>query len=366
MKFKCTTIILFYLMKSLSEIFEVIISVFPLWVELINEANTNIVKLPGQSNDIYLITINAPVTPNKFIIRFFGKIGNLIDTRIERKVFSTVCKLKTGLEEYKTTDTYRVEQFIQSVPFSGFELKESSIIKSFAHEISKIHYSKELKEILKGSKQHKPFLNLVLDDWVNTVVSNQEIIMKKCQSDLEKRTVMEFFSIVAPPFKENVQKLYDLCSDSLVVSHNDIHPGNMLMRSDKKITLLDYEYLSYNYAAFDLAGYSSEACTDVAIKEFPFYKHNEENRLSNAEIELLCKEYLKSQHSYIMNGQSVDEYVEKEYKLLYEQTKAMSPYINLYWAVWYMIMMDWDNINQALIILSKKKLELFKMLKSEQ
>ena len=105
-----------------------------------------------QSNDIYLITIKAPLTPDKLIIRFFGKIGHLIDTRLERKVFSAVCKLKTGLEEYKSTDSYRVEQFIPSVSFSAFELKESMMIKSFANEICKIHYSKDLKEILKWGK----------------------------------------------------------------------------------------------------------------------------------------------------------------------------------------------------------------------
>ena len=42
----------------------------------------------------------------------------------------------------------------------------------------------------------------------------------------------------------------------LVFSHNDLLPGNVLIRKDNnKYVFIDYEYSSYNYDFYDIANY---------------------------------------------------------------------------------------------------------------
>jgi thiamine kinase-like enzyme len=354
-------------MKSIAEIICVILSTFPYYAPTLKEEDVKSKKLCGNSNQLYLVTLPSSYPNNTFLVRYFGKLGDLIDTRIERNVFIALCKMDFGLKQYKLTNEYRVEQYIASVPFSGIELKNSISIMSFAKKICQFHHSNELSDILKSSKFQKPYHEVIFDDWVEIITNKKKEIISSLKTNLEKNTLAELFEILSS--KQYIeQKLLckDLCAGSIVNSHNDIHCCNLLMHQDKTVSILDFEYTSRNYMAMDVGSYASESCTDCSLTEYPFYAHREEARLSNDEIMLLCCEYKKEEYKIMKPTIPEADYIIDQANLLYKQVISIIPLINLYWALWCMMMMDWNNISEANIVLASTKLQVYKELVKAQ
>jgi thiamine kinase-like enzyme len=82
----------------------------------------------------------------------------------------------------------------------------------------------------------------------------------------------------------------------------------MSLKDNNEIMIIDYEYAGWNPMAMDLANYVNETMIDNN-----FFHHNgktwyPENCMSDAEIEAMCKEYLKR---YFFNY--MDENVKKNY-----------------------------------------------------
>ena len=62
----------------------------------------------------------------------------------------------------------------------------------------------------------------------------------------------------------------------MVFCHNDLQEGNVLRHSDVKggrqrLTLIDFEYCSYNYRGFDLANHFCEWLYDYSPAQPPFF-----------------------------------------------------------------------------------------------
>ena len=59
--------------------------------------------------------------------------------------------------------------------------------------------------------------------------------------------------------------------------HNDCQEGNILRHDTgtdgqpPRLTLIDYEYCSYNYRGFDLANHFCEWMYDYSLSEYPYF-----------------------------------------------------------------------------------------------
>uniref|UniRef100_A0A1Y1MAR5 Choline kinase N-terminal domain-containing protein n=2 Tax=Photinus pyralis TaxID=7054 RepID=A0A1Y1MAR5_PHOPY len=87
----------------------------------------------------------------------------------------------------------------------------------------------------------------------------------------------------------------------VVFCHNDMQEGNILMieddtvtsNADAKLVLIDFEYCSYNYRAFDIANHFLEWTYDYTEKQQPYFKVTPENYPSNLQrLKYICH-YLK-------------------------------------------------------------------------
>ena len=77
----------------------------------------------------------------------------------------------------------------------------------------------------------------------------------------------------------------------IVFSHNDLQGGNILLRHDlgdkddnmdAKLVVIDYEFCSYNYRAFDIANHFHEWMFDYTNKSYPYY-HSAKDRFPTKE-----------------------------------------------------------------------------------
>jgi thiamine kinase-like enzyme len=57
----------------------------------------------------------------------------------------------------------------------------------------------------------------------------------------------------------------------LVFSHNDMLANNILILSNGKVALIDFEYASFNFPFYDLANYFEAAKVDYGIDKPPYF-----------------------------------------------------------------------------------------------
>jgi len=76
--------------------------------------------------------------------------------------------------------------------------------------------------------------------------------------ELEK--INKIKAVTSPKYLDYVKKLCKLLGkDNLVLSHNDLHSQNILLRKrDKKIIFIDFDFICYNYRSFDIANFFNE------------------------------------------------------------------------------------------------------------
>ena len=86
------------------------------------------------------------------------------------------------------------------------------------------------------------------------------------------------------------RKAVERVNSPLVFCHNDLQCGNILLREgsdalasiDDSIVVIDYEFCSYNYRAFDIANHLCEWMFDYNHKEWPFF-HCEKDKFPSKE-----------------------------------------------------------------------------------
>ncbi|KAJ8958452.1 hypothetical protein NQ318_002239 [Aromia moschata] len=80
-----------------------------------------------------------------------------------------------------------------------------------------------------------------------------------------------------------LKKRLEAENSPVVFCHNDMQEGNILMcqdsdkennNSNPKIVIIDFEYCSYNYRAFDIANHFIEWAYDYTEPKHPFYRED--------------------------------------------------------------------------------------------
>ncbi len=111
---------------------------------------------------------------------------------------------------------------------------------------------------------------------VNSIDTVSHIIMKlyNLAYTKEKERKRNDFS----QFFQDIIKLFDnKIENNLVLSHNDIHYGNIFINKEGNINdsyqlrLIDFEYCFYNYIGFDMANFLFETCFNLSHTEYPYY-----------------------------------------------------------------------------------------------
>ena len=97
------------------------------------------------------------------------------------------------------------------------------------------------------------------------------------------------------------RKFIATVNSPIVFSHNDLQGGNILCRQFSKdeengsttiensdcaaelLTVIDFEFCSYNFRAFDIANHWAERPYDYGLEESPYYTSKREKYPSNSE-----------------------------------------------------------------------------------
>ncbi|AGR42047.1 phosphotransferase family protein [Spiroplasma diminutum] len=158
---------------------------------------------------------------------------------------------------------------------------------------SEFEYLKDFKSL-----ENQQINKKIIDQVVSSIIQVQEINIQK--SNLKKFDykifINNFINNIKKPLieynghlKELNESIIFLNELPIVLSHNDLVPGNILI-NDKTLILIDYDYVMLNNKFFDIASFITETLND-----------NEENikyfidqcifkgLISNNELEILNK-----------------------------------------------------------------------------
>ena len=217
----------------------------------------------GLSNDLFIIQADN----QSYFFKLFGgnSISFLLDRYFEEEVINRmithghsseiiesdkkIYRIEKYIKDYKPIDKEDANFDLDARFLSKLFLEIGKINTCFSYEESHIKYgnSKDCMEIMKKlhdlAQAHLKELNLDFE------------IMEKIK---ETYFESQFFSFQPP----------------LVLSHNDIHIGNIMVnpkdRYDFKI--IDFEYVNLNFLGFDVVNYFVEGCIDLSFEQYPFFK----------------------------------------------------------------------------------------------
>lgn len=189
----------------------------------------------------------------------------MIDRSLEESIIDKMSKKGLCARILESDQkTYRIEEFLDEYtnpdPNSKFSYSKefldslSNLILEFNFSFS---YSKKSKTVL-------TFLNTLYKENSKKISDVKSDSFKPFKSFLK---VFQSRFLLTAFFPSNQQ---------LVMTHNDIHLGNILVNRQNvfDMKLIDYEYANFSYIGFDFVNYLVEGFFDLGYFEYPFYKVN--------------------------------------------------------------------------------------------
>ncbi|CAA0827679.1 Probable choline kinase 2 [Striga hermonthica] len=224
------------------------------WSDIADAEALQVVPLKGaMTNEVYQIrwlTNASPGEPlprsRKVLVRIYGAgVEVFFDRENEIRTFEFMSRQGQGPRLLGRFSNGRVEEFIRARTLSAADLRDPEISALIAAKMSEFH-----KLDMPGPK------TVVLWGRLRNWLKDAKRLSLKAEAE-------EFrFSVLEDEISELEKKL---STDHQLVGfcHNDLQYGNIMMDEvTKSITIIDYEYASYNHVAFDIANHFCEMAAD--------------------------------------------------------------------------------------------------------
>lgn len=235
----------------------------PAWKE-VSDADISFTRLNSLSNIVYKVTAKTDIAPKDIILRVLGKNDAGIDREKEAKVFEVMAELGLGPKLYAKNNTYRCEEYLDANLIKNHQINEPYWRRKLAIALAKQHSVK-----VPGIKQ----MNVMLE----RIKETDLILVLNCKCELEGFTeeqikkLTELKAIGTPEEQERVRDIVP--KENLILSHNDVHSGNILVtKKEKRIYFIDYEFYDYNNRAYDAACLFVKSMVNFDVSKPPFFE----------------------------------------------------------------------------------------------
>nr|XP_011458468.1 PREDICTED: probable choline kinase 1 isoform X1 [Fragaria vesca subsp. vesca]XP_011458469.1 PREDICTED: probable choline kinase 1 isoform X1 [Fragaria vesca subsp. vesca] len=247
------------------ELKKVLVSIASEWGDVVDDMNAlQVIPLKGaMTNEVY--QLNWPTKNGdqlrKVLVRVYGEGVDLFFNRDDEiRTFECMSKHGQGPRLLGRFPEGRVEEFIHARTLSAADLRDPETSAIIAAKLREFHNLE-----MPGSR------NVVLWDRMRNWLSEAKTLCSvKDKKDFGLDTLEEEINMLE-------KKLSEDCQD-IGFCHNDLQYGNIMMDEEtRSITIIDYEYASYNPVAYDLANhfcemvanYHSEAPHFLDYRKYP-------------------------------------------------------------------------------------------------
>ncbi|KAH7657378.1 Ethanolamine kinase protein [Dioscorea alata] len=299
------------------------------WSDVDDSKALEVVQLKGaMTNEVYQInwpTSEEEATSRKVLVRIYGEgVDIFFNREDEIRTFECMSRHGQGPRLLGRFPNGRIEEFIHARTLSAADLRDPGISALIASKLREFH---DLD--MPGPK--KVFLWDRLRNWLKASKS-------LCTSEEAKEFRLD-------DIDEEIATLEnELSGENLRIGfcHNDLQYGNIMIDEETSlITIIDYEYASFNPIAFDIANHFCEMASDYHsdtphVLDFNKYPDFEERKRF---VEI----YLSS------SGEKPDD---TEVNRLLEDIEKYTLASHLVWGLWGIISehvneIDFDYIEYA-------------------
>ncbi|MED6205804.1 hypothetical protein PIB30_021090 [Stylosanthes scabra] len=308
-----------YLPKEAKEILK---SLAKKWKNVLDPNAMEVIPLKGaMTNEVFKVKWKTAIgeTSQRVLVRMYGEgTGIFFNREDEIKAFEFISKSGHGPRLLGRFANGRVEEFINARTLFASDLRDPSISTLIAVKMSDFH---DLN--MPGPK--KVHLWDVLRNWLveaRRLASPEEVKMFHLDTmDQEISTLEERLS--------NSHQKIGFC-------HNDLQYGNIMIdEQTKSLTLIDYEYASYNPIAYDIANHFCEMAANYHtepphILDYSKYPDLEERRL-------FVRTYLGSSGKEQSDNSKVEE--------LLDNIEKFTLANHILWGLWGIISEHVNNID---------------------
>ncbi|CAL4121990.1 unnamed protein product, partial [Meganyctiphanes norvegica] len=337
----------------------------------------------GLTNHLYYCGLPENHTPHgdepsEVLLRVYGRMHSEHDLQAiltESVIFTLLSERELGPKLYGVFPGGRLEQYIPARSLFTSELTDPDISQKIAIQLAKLH------SIEVPISKEPTWLWSSMDRWLK---SGQEFLHEKTQTipGVDK-SVME--KLQKMNYEGELQFLKDVIkkmSPDVVFAHNDVQEGNLLLTSSdsskKNVTMIDFEYCSYNYRGFDIANHFCEWMYEYKLPVYPFFTATTLRYPSQEQQLHFIRSYFGALDSVVKinnnSGFTLTKVNENETKLLNEVLvfKLVS---HLFWSLWSIVQghitsipfgyMDYALVRMNDYYADKDKLDLKFILKEE-
>lgn len=182
----------------------------------------------------------------------------------------------------------------------------------------------------------------------------EQLIAETSRSDGKDASDTIHYDLTAEA--EWMQRRFEAHSEYPVVfCHNDLQPGNILLckESDEhdqfSLHMIDFEYCSYNYRAFDIGNHLNEWQFDYVNDAFPHYHFRPQHHCSKQHRRAFYQTYLRT-------STSLGEVSEAELEALDSEVAHGMALSHLFWLVWAIVQTKLSTINFGYLSFAKDRL----------
>ena len=321
---------------------EILISLAGKWEDVLDASALQVIPLKGaMTNEVFQIKwpVTTGETSRKVLVRIYGEgVEIFFDRGDEIRTFEYMSKNGQGPRLLGRFTNGRVEEFIHARTLSAPDLRNPSISALIAAKMKEFHD-------LDMPGQKKVNLWNTLRSWL---IEAKRLSSPKEVEAFYLDTVDKEISVLEKELSGAYQKI-GFC-------HNDLQYGNIMLDEDtKSVTIIDYEYASYNPVAYDIANHFCEMAANyhtetphvLDYRKYPDFEERERfiraylrssgEQPSESEVENLLQaveKYTLANHLFwgiwgIISGQvNTIEFDYKEYaKQRFQEYWARKPYL---------------------------------------
>ncbi|GMH30512.1 hypothetical protein Nepgr_032355 [Nepenthes gracilis] len=240
------------------------------WSDVIDPSALQVIPLKGaMTNEVYQIKWQTKTgeTSRKVLVRIYGEgVDVFFDRKDEIRTFEFMSKNGQGPRLLGRFSNGRIEEFIHARTLSASDLRVPDISTLIAIKLKEFH---DLD--MPGPKK------ILLWDRVR----NWLAAAKHLSPPEEAKT---FHLGVLEDEITELEKRLSGDHQHVGFCHNDLQYGNIMMdEKTRSITIIDYEYASYNPVAYDIANHFCEMAADYHtdtphILDFSKYPDIEERK----------------------------------------------------------------------------------------
>lgn len=283
------------------------------WDDVLDANQLQVFPVMGAlTNEVFQIKwpTKAEEDSRKVLVRIYGEgVDIFFDRNDEIQTFESMSKNGQGPRLLGRFSNGRVEEFIRARTLSAPDLHDSDISTIIAAKMKEFH---DLE--MPGPKQVH-----LWDRLRNWLGEAKKLCCPKEVEAFYLDTIEKEISMLEKEFSSAHQRI-GFC-------HNDLQYGNIMIDEEtNSLTIIDYEYASYNPVAYDIANHFCEMAADYHSETphiLDFSRYPDLEKRQNFVYAYLCS-----------SGENPSE---SEVQYLLHQVEKYTLPCHLFWGIWGLI-----------------------------